>query len=64
MNNDFAFMMFAMEQEGLTDTHEGRINRAIKYVQEGYDIDEALTAVGYTSNDITPNELRRIAGMI
>lgn len=60
--DNFLFSMFVADQEGLTDTHEGRVNRAIKYVQEGYSVDEALYAVNLTTNDITPNELRRIAG--
>ena len=60
MNNDFAFMMFASEQMGLTDTHEGRVNRAIKYLQQGYDMEQALAAAGLTTADLTDYDIDRL----
>ena len=60
MNNDFAFMMFVADQEGLTDTHEGRINRAIKYLQQGYDMTSALAAAGLTTADLTDYDIDRL----
>lgn len=60
MNNDFTFMMFALENEGLTDTYEGLINRAIKYLQQGYDMDAALDAAGLSSADLTDYDIKRL----
>ena len=58
--DNFLFNMFAMEQEGFTDTHEGRINRAIKYLQQGYDMEQALAAAGLTTADLTDYDIDRL----
>ena len=58
--NNFLFNMFVADQEGLTDTHEGRVNRAIKYLQQGYDMDAALNAAGLTSADLTDYDIDRL----
>ena len=58
--NDFLFNMFVADQEGLTDTHEGRVNRAIKYLQQGYDMTAALNAAGLTSADLTDYDIDRL----
>lgn len=58
--NNFLFNMFVADQEGLTDTHEGRVNRAIKYLQQGYDMPAALTAAGLTTADLTDYDIDRL----
>lgn len=58
--DNFLFSMFVADQEGLTDTHEGRINRAIKYLQQGYDMDTALAAAGLTTGDLTDYDIDRL----
>ena len=58
--NNFLFNMFVADQEGLTDTYEGLINRAIKYLQQGYDMDAALNAAGLTSANLTDYDIERL----
>ena len=58
--DNFLFNMFVADQEGLTDTHEGRINRTIKYLQQGYDMEQALAAAGLTTADLTDYDIDRL----
>lgn len=56
-----AFNLYAMEQEGLLDTRESKINKVINKLRYGpRDIDLALAEVGWTRYDITSDEFQRI----
>ena len=64
--NDFLFMCHVFEQEGLTDTHEGKINKAIKYLSNRPDpTDEcelytALDYAGLRPGDVSSYDIDRI----
>lgn len=58
--NDFAFMMYAFEQEGVINSHEGRVQRAIKNVQNGYCVDMALADAGLAREELSDYDINRI----
>lgn len=66
MLNDFAFMMYAFEQDGILDTHQGKINRFINELREaGYPTDEAVQAAllnecGLTEYDLSDRDIEYI----
>lgn len=60
MNFQTDFILYIQEQEGELNTHEGRINRAIKYLQQGYDMGQALAAAGLTTADLTDYDIDRL----
>ena len=64
MNFQTDFILYIQEKEGLFDTHEGRINRAIKYLQQGYDMTNALAAAGLTTADLTDYDIDRLEAAI
>lgn len=62
-----AFNLYAMEQEGLLETHESKINKIIKSLRARgcpKDTDSwqsAFAEVGYTFNDVTNYDMARIS---
>lgn len=68
--DDFAFMMYAFEQDGILDTRQGKINRFIKELREaGYPIFEARQAAiaaecGLDFYDLSEQELAYIGGSL
>lgn len=64
--NDFLFMCHVFEQEGLTDTYESKINKAIKYLSNRPDpTDEcelytALDYAGLRPGDVSSYDIDRI----
>ena len=64
--NDAAFMLYAMECEGETDTHEGKVNSFIKQLNLSvtpWDTDtqkQLLAASGLRPEDLCPRDLNKI----
>lgn len=60
---DFAFMMYAMEMDGVLDTHQGKINRFINEMRDlGCPTDEAtqtalLNECGLTEYDLSDSDI-------
>lgn len=64
------YHMYMMEQEGMLDTHESKVNKVIKLFKKaaaaGYNInlpsiqEEIFDEVGIKYNDLTSKDLRRI----
>lgn len=63
---DFAFMMYAMEMDGVLDTHQGKINRFIYEMRDlGCPTDEAtqtalLNECGLTEYDLSDSDIEYI----
>jgi hypothetical protein len=67
---DLSYGLFMAEQEGLLNTHEGKINRVIKEFQKlyrsGCDINSYETQLaiyekcGLQPNDVTDRDIRKI----
>ena len=64
--NDFLFMCHVFEQEGLTDTHESKINKAIKYLSsrpnptDECELYTALDYAGLRPGDVSSYDIDRI----
>ena len=61
-----AFMLYAMEQEGELDTHESKINKAIKYLSRSYNPEDlleqysAFERAGLAPGDLSSADIDRI----
>lgn len=61
-----AFGLFVLEQEGEVDTHEGKINKAIKYLSRSYNPDDlceqysAFERAGLAPGDLSSADIDRI----
>lgn len=53
-----AFMLYAMECEGDTDTRQGKLNKLIKLLKyENISIEQGLREVGIDPNSLTCREI-------
>ena len=62
--DSFPFMLYAMEQEGLIDTHCGKFNKVKRLIEENnYNVEEALNICNLTEYDFTFDEIEELRGL-